>query len=460
MKNLAYTLMLLAGMACSYSSSYCKAVYDSEESGRLLPNCGWQIKCDLANANWAIPEAGSVYWVYVYELRQGESLRIEGEYPCRRVKGQMQWTRFFSLQTYSVNALAASGEFPAIGAGSHIAAIVDADIIPTEGSTNPYAVGSKPDQDDQQMPSKWTIIVSADAETNTSTSAVRNVLAAYPRAYGHKPYGSRGALILRYYLPIDGYPLGEDSPSMGGVELPAITQIDSSGNESAIGNCLGLVRNFVTSRVEPRSVIIPPIGFQDQGPAFIRPLAADVSYRNSANRYLYTEAVYRADRQDRMLRIRGKMPRTPKTMPAPYDKRPDSIVMPSTAGYDMRYWSIGINKNTHPYPTVLGGGVHDAEINLDTAGYYTVIVSKPEDRPSWWSDPLDARNKALNWVNWTDSQNVGEENSIGLVMRNLLSSKDFLHSINNVPKGSSPQEARNAMGEYYPVIDWIDATKL
>lgn len=422
----------------------------------LLPNCGWQVKGNIASANWALPNTGTVYWAYIYNLEAGESLVLDGQYPGQVVGGDQHWTRFFSLQTYNAEEIPVEGDLTAIPAGSRVATIYDADIKPLPGSVNPYVAGADADT----APGRWRVTVSADAVNDPSTPATGDVIAAYPREAGAKPYGTRGALMLRYYLPVDGFPLTEDAPNKGGVELPVITHVDAKGNKTVVSECPSMVRKLVAKKVQPGTIKTPPVGFQENGPAFIRPLETDGVYPNVANRYLYAAAVYDADREDRMIRIRGKLPKTPKTMPAPYDGRQSAVVMPGAAGHDMRYWSIFVNKDAYPYPGVMDGGVADSDVKTDKDGFYTVIISKEEDRPDWWNDASDVRNRTINWVNWTDTDNIGERKEIGILFRNLLPTADFSHSVDAVPAGSSPEVARQVMGDYYPVVDHVSAKSL
>lgn len=433
-------------------------VDDHNEDDMLVPECGWQIKSNIAFANWALPNIGTVYWAYAYELTMGEHLRIEGAFPGAIIDGTMQWTRFFSLQTYNVRDIPASGALTAVPAGTTVSGLNDADIAPLAGSANPYVRNANPNNSQDGKPGRWSVVIRADADPSLPLAA--NEMAAYPRPSGQKPYGTRGTLILRYYLPVDGFPLEVNAPGKGGVDLPTITHIDASGKETLIPQCSDIVRQLAASRTLPATIEIPPVEYQENGPAFVRPKATAFAFISSANRYLCAEALYDSTRTDRMIRIRGKLPRTPKTMQAPFDIRTGDVVLPGASGYDMRYWSFVVNKNKHPFPAVVGGGVQDADVKLDADGYYTIIVSKIEDRPSWWNDPADARNALINWVNWTDSNDVGNVANIILVMRNLVPDEFFNHSVDNVVTSSSPQEARNVMGEYYPLVDWVDGRKL
>ncbi len=458
MKHILYTFTIALIITSCSESSVTPPIDDPKEEENQVPECGWQIKSNLAYANWALPNTGTVYWIYAYNLGKGEHLRIDGEFPGAMMDGKMQWTRFFNLQTYTAKDLPALGSLPAIPAGATVSGLNDADIAPMAGSANPYVRNANPTIGQDGKPGRWSIVVSADADPSMPLGY--NVMAAYPRPGGQKPYGTRGALILRYYLPVDGFPLEINAPGRGGVDLPTITHVDASGKEAVIAQCSELVRQVAASKTLPSIIDLPPIGFQENGPAFVRSQTTVFAYLNSANRYLYAEASYDSTRADRMIRIRGKMPRTPKTMQAPYDIRTGDVVAPGASGHDMRYWSFVVNKDKYPYPAVIGGGVQDADIKLDGDGYYTIIVSKIEDRPTWWNDPTDARNALINWVNWTDNENIGRYDNIGLVLRNLLPSESFNQSVDNVVKGSSPQEARAVMGEYYPVVDWVDGKKM
>lgn len=458
MKQFLFVLSFVLIIAGCGENTVTPPVDDPEEEEILVPDCGWQVKSNIAFANWALPNTGTVYWIYAYQLARGEHIRIDGQFPGAVIDGKMQWTRFFNLQTYVVKDLPASGAFPMVPAGASVSGLNDADIVPMAGSANPYVRNANPINGQVGPPGRWSVVVRADADPSTLLTV--NEMAAYPRPAGQKPYGTRGALILRYYLPVDGFPLEANAPGKGGVDLPTITRVDAVGKETLVPQCSDVIRQVAASRTLPSKIEIPPIGYQENGPAFVRSQISVFAFLNSANRYLYAEASYDSTRADRMIRIRGKLPRTPKTMQAPYDIRTGDVVAPGATGYDMRYWSFVVNKDKYPYPAVLGGGVQDADIKLDANGTYTIIVSKVEDRPLWWNDPKDGRNALINWLNWTDNDNIGRVETIGLVLRNLDPSETFNQSVDNVVRGSSPQEAHAVMGDYYPVVDWVDGTAL
>lgn len=426
----------------------------------VLPDCAWQFKSNVARSNWALPNIGTVYWSYVYELEAGESLVLEGDFPGKPVDGETAWTRFFSFQTYNTHELPATDGFAAIPAASSVATMYDAGIPPTGGSYNPYVTVPSVSEGSSSPTGSYRVVISADAESDPDVPVAHDVLAAYPRPFGHKPYGTKGTLMLRYYLPADGYPLERDAPGTGGVGLPVIKHVDASGNETVISECRAIMRDAIADKAKPGAIETPPVDYQDGQPRFIRPAETDGVCPNAANRYLYAEATYDATADKRMIHIRGKMPSTPKTMPAPYDRRDGDVVLPGTDGFDMRYWSLIINKDAYPYPAVDSGGFQDADVELDENGFYTIIVSKPEDRPDWWENRLDPRNNGVNWVNWTDSLNIGPEDSIGLLMRNLVPSDEFVHSIDRVEPGSSPEEAAYQMEDYYPITRWVSKEDL
>ena len=99
----------------------------------------------------------------------------------------------------------------------------------------------------------------------------------------------------------------------------------------------------------------------------------------------------------------------------------------------VRYWSVCQNELvTQRYVECLA----DYEAVVDEAGFVTVVISDPEDRPA----------NAVNWLPW------GGPYYDGLVIyRHMLPAPDFAEAIQNVPEGTPPIEV---MGDFFPQVNY------
>jgi hypothetical protein len=87
----------------------------------------------------------------------------------------------------------------------------------------------------------------------------------------------------------------------------------------------------------------------------------------------------------------------------------------------------------------------DEEIPTDGQGFYNIVVSLPEDRPS---NAIARCGTA--WMDWTlkgDGVPGGHERLIALVLRNQLSAPSFAQGIDTV---LTPGTEKQLMGDYLP----------
>jgi len=135
--------------------------------------------------------------------------------------------------------------------------------------------------------------------------------------------------------------------------------------------------------------------------------------------------------------LRGKAPITPKT----YRRDPfmDEDV-------DMRYWSISATESFATTKVV--DGAYDEQIPLDPDGFYTVVISREEDRPR------NARDKnGVKWLSWGENGDGAGHPDDGMVaIRNMLPSPDFGHALQDV---TAPEELDSVLGDYKPVVQYM-----
>lgn len=134
--------------------------------------------------------------------------------------------------------------------------------------------------------------------------------------------------------------------------------------------------------------------------------------------------------------VRGKLPRTPTGTHA---RHPSPWPDP---GLDMRYWSICNNWSIAPF--LVEDCLFDHQMITDAQGYYTFVTS------SAWSRPRNAT--AEQGVSWLQVSALLPAVKKQIIVRNMLPSKHFAESIQNVPDHGGQQAARDVMKAYYPEI--------
>jgi hypothetical protein len=138
--------------------------------------------------------------------------------------------------------------------------------------------------------------------------------------------------------------------------------------------------------------------------------------------------------------FRAKMPTFPNT----YDggNGEGLAVMPET---QLRYWSIIMSEAP---PSGMGDdAISDMQVPLDRNRNYTIVVSRPEDRPR----NATAKN-GIAWLNWGDrgeglSGPLNRKDFGLIVMRYMLENPTWAQSPTNV---NVPGTEAQVMGPYFP----------
>ena len=77
---------------------------------------------------------------------------------------------------------------------------------------------------------------------------------------------------------------------------------------------------------------------------------------------------------------------------------------------DLRYWSFCSNQGFAN--TRVNECVYDESVPVGPDGYYTIVVSLPEDRPK------NATEKnGVAWINWGPGEGIGDPLQLGLLFR-------------------------------------------
>jgi hypothetical protein len=132
--------------------------------------------------------------------------------------------------------------------------------------------------------------------------------------------------------------------------------------------------------------------------------------------------------------FRGKLPTFPNT----YD---GSRIMPDG---QVQYWSVATVASA-PSGS-LWDGVFDMQLPLDKDGYYTIVVSRPADRPK-----NATRENGVMWIDWGPGEGLNDPRNRKdwgmLLMRFMVPKEDWEHS---PARAQKPGEEAAVMGPYYP----------
>ncbi len=139
------------------------------------------------------------------------------------------------------------------------------------------------------------------------------------------------------------------------------------------------------------------------------------------------------NRFGKVVELRGRYPRTPRTY-FNNDTWDQSKA-------DLRYWSV--MSGNEPSSTQIAAGIVDEQIPQNKDGYFSIIVSKPEDRPK---TATQACGHA--WLDWGRRGDfTGRDGQTVVVWRNTLPANGFEKSLLAVCEAGT-EKAK--MGEYMP----------
>jgi hypothetical protein len=121
-----------------------------------------------------------------------------------------------------------------------------------------------------------------------------------------------------------------------------------------------------------------------------------------------------------------------------------------SAGSQVRYWSIcayGSIANP-PLLPVNAACVFDERVPTNRAGYYTIVVSRPQDRPR---NAIDKCGVA--WMDWgTAGDGQGRTRLDDIVIREQLDSPSYAQGIDKI---TTPDTERQVMGAHYPTTAYM-----
>ena len=382
--------------------------------------------------NIGFPDTGAVYWSAKCTIPEGAVLELLCKYAH---------ARYISINSYDA------------ANGVPTDALNDVQIVPDPGSENPFLPGAlRPTVYNRD----FTITILNESPPEDPAQREPNTLYA--------AVGGQGAILLAWRI----YVVDKNRDVTGGVGLPEPRVTLASGE------VLNTEDSYALLSIDPTPLPVMPMDpatyyFLREGLAFggnvpetfpaqnppvwkktfnipdtvncwylgmceENPEYFVAQYANLDNQYM-SALLNRGFGE--ILVIRGKAPITPQT----YQRDPfmDGDV-------DMRYWSITSNESLATTKVV--DGVYDEQVQLDEEGYYTIVVSLPEDRP------LNANeNCGVKWMAWPENgDGAGHLNDGHLILRHMLPSEDFGHAIQNVSK---PGDEEPVLGPYMPVCQYM-----
>ena len=402
--------------------------------GQVIPgprSCFWRYGPHSADPyiNLAYPDASVFYWAAAFTIPDGAKMELIGDFAH---------ARYQSFISYDER-------------GRPVESLADYLMAPQAGSVNPYRASTNRNAENRAYsvelintaPASERVIGAYDSES------VSNVLHAPSYADGQQ------VVLYRIYLPDEG-----KWPN-GGAALPEPRIVLSDGSIAMGQEACDALKTAQPLMVAGDAVGIPAVKYRelitqpgkpDTWPAkvnsewFIQLDRASLLgiytgeinedarrseggfYPNLDNHYIRT-IVNR--KHGKVFMVRGKMPETPKT----YQGNDYS------SEAQLRYWSICSNQGFAN--TRVNDCLFDEEIPLDANGFYTVLVSRAEDRPR-----NAIKRCGLAWLPMADDGDGMFDDDVTVVqIREMLAAPDYVHAIKRV---TSQADLSATLGPYMP----------
>lgn len=399
--------------------------------------------------NYAFPDSGARYFFATFTMPAGARVVLDGTFAH---------ARYQSLNSYNATTFAPTD------------ALNDVATQPKAGSTNPFQPGAKRARNAHRS---YTAYVVDQVPPAPGAPRAANTL------YAGVKDQPKVTLVYRLYVP------DKNRDDTGGVGLPQPSVELADGTKvtgTAVCDALAVedldqlpisslpvatyyaLRNPATNPLaarpgfpaypDPQWLAYYNTGFSIgctylnrctsasyPPPAAWPPARTGGQYSNIDNNYVST---YTNEALGEVLVLRGKLPTTPAT----YQRRP---VM--ARDVDMRYWSICTNES---YVTTRATAcLYDEEMLTDPDGWYTLVLSLPQDRP--------ANADRAHGVNWLSLSPHGDGlctvdptkpcyPDTNIIIRNMLPNPDFPHAVQNT---KVPGDERAVMGDYLPAGQYM-----
>ena len=380
--------------------------------------------------NVAYPDSNVYYWAAAFSMPEDSILEIKGDYP---------YSRYMSFFSYNER-------------GKPIGSLTDFQI--QSEATNPFIPGNQR----SDFSRSYSIEV---LNENPSANISENIDNFNGNILFTPEYKKNQQLIVyRIYLP------DKDIDITGGVKLPQPmltlsdgTKLEGKQTCEALNTSQPLQVSFDALGIPPneyRELISQP-DKPDTWPAhnppkwFIQldrksligmytgeidpnaPRSEGGFYPNLDNQYIRSIL---NRKHGKVLIVRGKAPTTPKTY----------FESSSTKEVNLRYWSLCSNQSF--VNTRVNDCLFDEEIPINKNGFYTIAISREEDRPR------NAVNECgIAWLPMADDGDGMFDDDVTIIQfRHLLPSNSFEHSIQKVKRQDQLEEI---MGPYMPKARYL-----
>ena len=377
--------------------------------------------------NVAYPDSNVFYWAAAFTMPEGSRMYFEGEFP---------YARYMSVISYD-------------NRGRPLESLADYLIQPSNGASNPFVDGSNRLDDNRGYKIE---VLNKTPAVKRETGRVAKTSSNIIHAPEHGP--QQQIIVYRIYLPNTG------TAPLGGVGLPEVI-VEKDGKTLKGKDACKALNSSQDLAITVDALGIPPIKYRElasqpdkpmtwpaQNPPewYIQldrqsligiytgefnnnaPRSTGGFFPNLDNHYLRT-IVNR--KYGKVLLIKAKAPRTPKTFNgnSTYEDN------------ELRYWSICSNQSFGN--TRVNDCLFDEEIPVDENGYFTIAISKVEDRPR-----NAIKECGLAWLPIADDGDGVFDDDVAIVQfRHMLAQDDFPHSIQSVENQAG---TKKIMREYYP----------
>jgi hypothetical protein len=381
--------------------------------------------------NVAYPDANVYYWAAAFSTPEGSTLEITGDYP---------YSRYMSFFSYDEK-------------GKPIGSLTDYEI--KSDSTNPFITGNQ--RSNSYRAYSIDVLNAKFPEANTTGEQIAN---SNNTLYTPQYRKNQQLIVYRIYLP------NKNTDLTGGVKLPqpVLTLTDGTvltGNDTC--NALNASQPL---QVSLDALGIPPDEYiklikQPEKPdtwpshnptkwfiqldrkSLIGMYTGDIDpsaprseggfYPNLDNDYI--RAIINR-KHGKVLIVRGKAPTTPKTYNG-------EIISSKT---DLRYWSLCSNQSF--VNTRVNDCLFDEEIPVNKNGFYTIAISRAEDRPR-----NATKECGMAWLPMADDgDGMFDEDVTIIQFRHMLPSNDFKHAIQKV---MMQDQLETVMGPYMPKARYL-----
>ncbi len=403
---------------------------DNPAAANASAGCSWLFVSNPDLANVAFPDEYATYWVATLPAVPGTRVRIEGKYPQ---------ARYFSYNVYD----------PAL---RPVDAVTDYALLPRIAGSNPYrSKGVLPGAD-------YIAYIRPEPKPNPEARESNTLYSGSIALPGGRslPANPTITLIYRIYLA--------DNDKNGGVPLPTLTLESADGKQVplrfAMSPCQplppdgipGILNEAVREASLPPQAGFLPFPFAREQPSVVRfyglPETARVLLSNALGREVPPNQATEGDGGGFLSNVDNAY----LTTMASRDKGEIYLMRaraPSFAGVpadaplgqaQLRYWSVCTNEF---FTQRFVGCLYDEQLPLDRQGYFTIVVSDPDQRP------LNAiAANGIAWLPWGATY----YDSV-MIYRHMLPSPHFAEAIQNVPYGTPVNEV---MGEYGPRLAYCD----